>query len=182
MAGEVGHIRMEEDGPFGYGKYGSFEGFCSGGGIAKLGRMKAEEALREGNPPLFCRSEAELEGISSKSIAKALEQGDELAAEIFDTVGTYLGRGLSVLIDILNPQMIVIGSIYGRQKSVLDKKMMETLEKEALPVSRKACRIVPASLGELIGDYAAVSVGIKAYQDLYRNAERFSLKMTSTVS
>ena len=57
-------------------------------------------------------------------------------------------------------------------KSVLDKKMMETLEKEALPVSRKACRIVPASLGELIGDYAAVSVGIKAYQDLYRNAER----------
>ena len=48
MAGEVGHIRMEEDGPFGYGKYGSFEGFCSGGGIAKLGRMKAEEALREG--------------------------------------------------------------------------------------------------------------------------------------
>lgn len=54
--------------------------------------------------------------------------------------------------------------------------------KEALPVSRKACRIVPASLGELIGDYAAVSVGIKAYQDLYRNAERFSLKMTSTVS
>ena len=182
MAGEVGHIRMEEDGPFGYGKYGSFEGFCSGGGIAKLGRMKAEEALREGKPPLFCRSEAELEGISSKSIAEALEQGDELAAEIFDTVGTYLGRGLSVLIDILNPQMIVIGSIYGRQKSVLDKKMMETLEKEALPVSRKACRIVPASLGELIGDYAAVSVGIKAYQDLYRNAERFSLKMTSTVS
>ena len=144
--------------------------------------MKAEEALREGKPPLFCRSEAELEGISSKSIAEALEQGDKLAAEIFDTVGTYLGRGLSVLIDILNPQMIVIGSIYGRQKSVLDKKMMETLEKEALPVSRKACRIVPASLGELIGDYAAVSVGIKAYQDLYRNAERFSLKMTSTVS
>ena len=133
MAGEVGHIRMEEDGPFGYGKYGSFEGFCSGGGIAKLGRMKAEEALREGKPPLFCRSEAELEGISSKSIAEALEQGDELAAEIFDTVGTYLGRGLSVLIDILNPQMIVIGSIYGRQKSVLDKKMMETLEKKRFP-------------------------------------------------
>ena len=168
MAGEVGHIRMEEDGPFGYGKYGSFEGFCSGGGIAKLGRMMAEEALREGK--------------TSKSIAEALEQGDKLVAEIFDTVGTYLGRGLSVLIDILNPQMIVIGSIYGRQKSVLDKKMMETLEKEALPVSRKACRIVPASLGELIGDYAAVSVGIKAYQDLYRNAERFSLKMTTTVS
>ena len=177
MAGEVGHIRMEKEGPFGYGKYGSFEGFCSGGGIAKLGRMMAEEALREGKTPLFCQSEAELDSISCKSIAEALEQGDELAAEIFDIVGTYLGRGLSVLIDILNPEMIVIGSIYARQKNVLDKKMREALEQEALPVSRKACRIVPASLGELIGDYAAVSVGIKAYQDLYRNAERFSVQM-----
>ena len=65
----------------------------------------------------------------------------------------------------------MIGSIYARQKNVLDKKMREALEQEALPVSRKACRIVPASLGELIGDYAAVSVGIKAYQDLYRHAE-----------
>ena len=160
MAGEVGHIRMEKEGPFGYGKYGSFEGFCSGGGIAKLGRMMAEEALREGKTPLFCQSEAELDSISCKSIAEALEQGDELAAEIFDIVGTYLGRGLSVLIDILNPEMIVIGSIYARQKNVLDKKMREALEQEALPVSRKACRIVPASLGELIGDYAAVSVCI----------------------
>ena len=177
MAGEVGHIRMEKEGPFGYGKYGSFEGFCSGGGIAKLGRMMAEEALREGKTPLFCQSEAELDSISCKSIAEALEQGDELAAEIFDIVGTYLGRGLSVLIDILNPEMIVIGSIYARQKNVLDKKMREALEQEALPVSRKACRIVPASLGELIGDYAAVSVGIKAYQDLYRPAERFSVQM-----
>ena len=177
MAGEVGHIRMEKEGPFGYGKYGSFEGFCSGGGIAKLGRMMAEEALREGKTPLFCQSEAELDSISCKSIAEALEQGDELAAEIFDIVGTYLGRGLSVLIDILNPEMIVIGSIYARQKNVLDKKMREALEQEALPVSRKASRIVPASLGELIGDYAAVSVGIKAYQDLYRHAERFSVQM-----
>lgn len=82
-----------------------------------------------------------------------------------------------MLIDILNPEMIVIGSIYARQKNVLDKKMREALEQEALPVSRKACRIVPASLGELIGDYAAVSVGIKAYQDLYRHAERFSVQM-----
>lgn len=72
-----------------------------------------------------------------------------------------------MLIDILNPQLIVIGSIYGRQKEVLDKEMYRVLEREALAASRKACRIVPASLGEMIGDYAAISVGIKAYHDLY---------------
>lgn len=171
LAGEVGHVRLEDDGPYGYGKYGSFEGFCSGGGIANLGRIRAKEAIRQGKPPLFCPDESCLDRISSKSIAQALDEGDELAREIFDTVGSYLGRGLSLLIDILNPEVIVIGSIYGRQKDVLDKKMYETLEREALPVSRKTCRIVPASLGEMIGDYAALSVGIKAYEDLYRSAD-----------
>lgn len=167
LAGEVGHIRLAEDGPCGYGKKGSFEGFCSGGGIAKLGRMKAQEAIADGNPPMFCRTEEELDHISAKTIAEALEAGDPLAAEIFDIVGEYLGRGLSILIDILNPEMIVIGSIYARQKSVLDKNMKKAIEKEALGVSGRACRIVPASLGERIGDYAAVSVGMKAYEDLY---------------
>jgi glucokinase len=44
MAGEVGHLRMEKDGPVGYGKAGSFEGFCSGGGIARLARSMAESS------------------------------------------------------------------------------------------------------------------------------------------
>lgn len=172
MAGEVGHVRLENDGPYGYGKYGSFEGFCSGGGIANLGKMLAKKAIHEGKAPLFCPDESCLDQISSKSIAKALDQGDELAREIFSIVGSYLGRGLALLIDILNPEVIVIGSIYGRQKDALDARMYEMLEEEALSASRAACRIVPASLGEMIGDYAAISVGIKAYEDLYRYADR----------
>lgn len=170
MAGEVGHIRLAEDGPCGYGKNGSFEGFCSGGGIANLGKMKAREALEKGRAPLFCRDESKLGEITSKSIAEALAQGDELAAEIFDTVGTYLGRGLSILIDILNPEAIVIGSIYARQKEALDRMMARALREESLADARRVCRIVPARLGEQIGDYAAVSVGIKAYRDFYRPA------------
>ena len=167
LAGEVGHIRLAKDGPMGYGKGGSFEGFCSGGGIADLGRKWAEEALEAGNPPLFCRRKDELSHISAKSIAEAMEQGDPLAAEIFDTVGEYLGRGISLLIDILNPERIIIGSIYARQKEALEKRMLEVIEAEALKASARVCRILPASLGEQIGDYAAVSVGVKAYEDFY---------------
>lgn len=167
MAGEVGHIRLEDDGPNGYGKNGSFEGFCSGGGIADLGKGKAREAIKAGTPPLFCTEENQLEQITAKSIAEALEAGDPLAAEIFRTVGKYLGRGIAILIDILNPEIIVIGSIYGRQKKYLDKFMREEITREALAASSAACRIVPAGLGELIGDYAALSVGMKAYTDLY---------------
>lgn len=168
LAGEVGHIRLNEDGPLGYGKYGSFEGFCSGGGIADLGRRRAEEAIEAGNPPLFCKNESELSAVSAKSIAEAMEQGDPLAVEIYDTVGSFLGRGLSVLIDILNPQMIVIGSIFARQEKVLTPRMLEAIQREALAIPAGTCRIVPASLGEKIGDYAAVSVGIRAYENFYK--------------
>lgn len=167
LAGEVGHIRLAKEGPVGYGKGGSFEGFCSGGGIADLGRMRAEEALEAGKPPLFCPGREDLPHISAKSIAEAMEQGDALAAEIFDTVGEYLGRGISLLIDILNPERIIIGSIYARQRKTLEKRMLEVVEAEALRASARVCRILPASLGEQIGDHAAVSVGIKAYEELY---------------
>lgn len=167
LAGEVGHIRLAEEGPVGYGKGGSFEGFCSGGGIADLGRKRAGEALDAGKPPLFCPGREDLPRISAKSIAEAMEQGDALAAEIFDTVGEYLGRGISLLIDILNPERIIIGSIYARQREALEKRMLEVVEAEALRASTRVCRILPASLGEQIGDYAAVSVGIKAYEELY---------------
>lgn len=167
LAGEVGHIRLAKEGPVGYGKTGSFEGFCSGGGIADLGRKRAGEALDAGNPPLFCQRKEDLSAISAKSIAEAMEQGDPLAEEIYDTVGEYLGRGISLLIDILNPERIIIGSIYARQKEALEKRMLEVIEAEALKASARVCRILPASLGERIGDYAAVSVGIKAYEDFY---------------
>ena len=54
-AGEVGHLRLEETGPAGYGKAGSFEGFCSGGGIAQLGWQFALEKAAQGQPPLYYR-------------------------------------------------------------------------------------------------------------------------------
>ena len=134
--------------------------------------MKAEEALRVGKKPLFCKCEERLGDITTKGIAEALEAGDELAREIFNTVATYLGKGLSILIDILNPEVIVIGSIYGRQKENLEPIMNIVLEQEALDASRRVCKIVPAKLGEMIGDYAAVSVGIKAYRDFYRSEQK----------
>ena len=162
MAGEIGHVRMEPDGPLGYGKCGSFEGFCSGGGIAAQGRKRAKEALLNGTPALFCPDESYLDSISCKSIADAMDKGDLLALEIFQTVGDYLGRGIAILIDLLNPELIVIGSIFGRQHGVLEPSMWKTLKKEALEQSRRTCRIVPASLGEMIGDYGAISVGIQA--------------------
>jgi glucokinase len=158
MAGEVGHMRLEDSGPVGYGKAGSFEGFCSGGGIAILARQRAAEAIAKGNPPSFCPTAADLDAITTEKVGESAQQGDSLALDIFHTVGRKLGKGLAILVDILNPERIVIGSIYGRQQAILEPVVLDELAKEALSYNLKACQIVPAGLGESVGDLASLSI------------------------
>lgn len=165
MAGEVGHIRMAQDGPEGYGKRGSFEGFCSGGGIAKQGCMAAQRAFAQGKTVGFCAGPEDLENITAQGIAEALSQGDPWAQEIYETVAEKLGMGLSILIDILNPEVIIIGSIFARQEQVLRSRMEQVIRREALSQSAAVCRICPPGLGEKIGDYAAVTVGLMKYRN-----------------
>lgn len=71
--------------------------------------------------------------------------------------------GLAILVDILNPEKIVIGSIYHRQRSLLEPEVLAVLEKQALRRSLQVCAIVPAQLGEQVGDYASLTV---AYMEL----------------
>ncbi|HAQ18575.1 MAG TPA: sugar kinase [Prolixibacteraceae bacterium] len=159
-AGEVGHIRLSDFGPVGYGKAGSFEGFCSGSGIAQLARTKAMEKFQMGGKVAWCDGISELQSITAQVVADAANSGDPLALEIFEICGTYLGKGLSILIDILNPERIVIGSIFVRAGHLLIPSLEKTLQVEALPLARKVCRIVPAELDEQIGDLASLSVAV----------------------
>jgi glucokinase len=162
MAGEVGHIRLEEDGPVGYHKAGSFEGFCSGGGIAKLAISMVKEYTDQGRQTEILNIQPVLDKVTTADVGMAAERGDELANKIFHLVGEKLGKGLAVLIDILNPQRIVIGSIFMRQEGLLREPMETIIAKEALSYSSKVCEIVPAGLGEQIGDFAAFSVAMNA--------------------
>lgn len=160
MAGEVGHIRLEEEGPVGYHKSGSFEGFCSGGGIAKLAADMVREYQKQGKQTDILKIQPELTKITTADVGLAAQDGDELALRIFHTVGEKLGKGLSVLIDVLNPERIVIGSIFLRQERLLRGPMEEVIRREALNYNRQVCEILPAGLGEQIGDYAAFSVAM----------------------
>ena len=161
-AGEVGHVRLAPDGPVGYYKKGSFEGFCSGGGLAQLGTMYAKDALERGIPCSFCKSEDALDQITAKALAKAADAGDEVALAVWEKCGEMLGHGLAVLVDIINPERIVIGSIYARSGHLLRKSMEKVLAAEALPASFAACEIVPAALTESVGDTAALCVAMMA--------------------
>lgn len=158
MAGEVGHVRLEEDGPEGYGKRGSFEGFCSGGGIARYGAERIQEWLAQGKTTQILKDGKAVWDVTAADIGLAAQAHDELACSILEHTGRMLGKGLAMLIDILNPEMIVIGSIFLRQEALLRGPMEAVIRKEALAHTGQVCRVVPAGLGEALGDYAALSV------------------------
>jgi glucokinase len=160
LAGEVGHIRLTEMGPVGFGKAGSFEGYCSGGGIAQLAQLKALEKLQMGEKVLYCNSVDDLKHVTAKNVAEAAFNDDEVAIEVYNICGKYLGRGLSMIIDLLNPELIILGSIYGRAQSLIEPSMREMIGKESLINSNAACKIVPAGLSENIGDMAALSLAL----------------------
>lgn len=162
-AGEIGHVRLSEFGPSGYGKAGSVEGFCSGRGISQLGYTLGSEAVQSGKTPLYFENGIPTSSISAKDIAVAADKGDETALKVYSTSGKYLGKALSVIIDILNPERIVIGSVFQRSGHLLAAAANEVIKQEALSASRECCEIVPALLGDDVGDIAALSAA--AYED-----------------
>ena len=155
MAGEVGHVRLAEAGPVGYHKAGSFEGFCSGGGIGRLaGLMKAEPHAPS---PL---DDVADQILTARDVGDAAAVGDAFARDVIVESGRYLGRALAVLVDVLNPELIVLGALSWRLGSRWLDPAVEMLRAEGLAQSVGACRVVPAALGKSIGDYAAIAVAM----------------------
>ncbi len=142
MAGEAGHIRLASEGPVGYGKKGSFEGFCSGAGIARMAKNRRGRAM------------------TAKDLCAAANRGDQAARKILRTSAHYLGMGLSILIDLLNPECIIIGGVYSRNERFFAPEALKVIRKETLARSQSVCRIVPSGLGEKIGDIASLCVAI----------------------
>jgi len=162
MGGEVGHLRLAEDGPVGFGKAGSFEGFTSGGGIGRQARDWTRRLCREGRPPRWTRDCIAEEEITTRLIAGYARSGDKDALDIFTHVGEMLGRGLSILVDTLNPECIVIGSVFVRCEEFLRPAMEEALRREAIPFSLQGLKVVPAMTGEALGDLASIMAALYA--------------------
>ena len=139
-AGEIGHIRLAPTGPVGYNKEGSAEGFCSGAGIARLAKIRKGLDL------------------TTKEIFARVRAGDPDCTEVFRESAEKLATILAFTIDILNPEVIALGGVFMRNADLFMPIVDPILDSEALPLARKACRIVPAELGENVGDYAALAV------------------------
>ncbi len=171
MAGEIGHVRLSAFGPVGYGKAGSFEGYCSGGGVAQLARTYLLEQVQLGKEPELYKDN-EPEAVNALVVFKAAANGDALAQKAVAECGRRLGEGLSILIDVLNPQAIVLGGIFARNREALSPHMRAVIGREALGAAAEACRILPAKLSGQIGDYGAVITALYGLEQESRQSAK----------
>jgi glucokinase len=145
-AGEVGHWRLADDGPLGFGKHGSWESFASGAGLIELA-AQMHPARWSAKSPIA-------------SLVQAMVDNDRDALQVAEAAGHWMGRGLALLIDALNPQVIVFGSL----GVVLGERIFATARKviaaEALPQAAAACELLPSALGKQIGDIAALMAAL----------------------
>lgn len=157
MAGEIGHVRLTESGPDGFDKNGSVEGWASGGGMAQMAEQHVDAATRAGEYTCLVRSPRPL---TARDVGLALASGDAVADRIVRETGARLGEALAILVDILNPERIVVGGLGLRLGEHLLGPARVRLRQEALAMSVASCDVVPAALGEGIGDVAALCVAM----------------------
>ena len=148
-AGEIGHIKLQMNGgPIcGCGDTGCLEAFASGPSIVAM----AQEYLKGGKSTKF-REMAGADGeITPYIVAKAAEAGDPVAKRIFEIVGTYIGMGLVSVINLLNPEKVIIGGGVAAAGDLLLDPIRKTVKERAMVVAGNSVEIIPAQLGNSAG-------------------------------
>ncbi len=158
FAGEVGHIVIDPEGPLcACGQKGCFETFGAGPAIA----TRAEKYLLETNGSLLHKWRKEGAGrLSVKMIFDAARMGDEVALEVAKETGEYIGIGLSSLLNLINPEIVVIGGSISRAGEVLLQPIRESIAKHAL-VGVKGTPVVQAALGNDAGVIGAAAIAMR---------------------
>lgn len=149
IAGEVGHITIDVDGPLcSCGNAGCLEELSSGRAVARTAR----EALAKGGPSLMrelCGGDIQL--VSPELVGEAAVQSDPMALAVVEQIGTYLGIGVASLVNILNPQRVVIGGGVSKIGTPLFQVVRRTVRERAVSSCADVVEIVPAELGDDVG-------------------------------
>lgn len=152
-AGEVGHMVIARGGPrCGCGRAGCLEALASGTAIAREARL----AVESGRPTVL--SQVPSEAITAEAVARAAEDGDPLAREIFAGAAAALGVGITNLVNLLNPALVIIGGGVSRAGELLFAPLRRIVREEAFERPGAAVRVVPAALGDDVGVIGAAAV------------------------
>ncbi len=152
-AGEVGHMVIARDGPrCGCGRAGCLEALASGTAIAREARLVVES----GRPTVL--SQVPPEAITAEAVARAAGEGDPLAREVFAGAAAALGVGITNLVNLLNPALVIIGGGVSGAGELLFAPVRRIVRQEAFERPGAAVRVVPAALGDDVGVIGAAAV------------------------
>ena len=147
-AGEIGHMTIEMDGrPCQCGNYGCLEAYASGTAIG----LRAREAVEGGAESTISQMVETAEEITAAVVTRAAQEGDPLGLRILRETARYLGAGLAGLVNVLNPDRIVLAGGVVKAGSLLLDPVREEVRRRAFLGSAEACVIAAARDPELAG-------------------------------
>jgi glucokinase-like ROK family protein len=166
MAGEFGHITLDKDSPVqcDCGNFGCLEALASGNAIAKSARKR----LAEGEKSLLRELCAgDLSKVTAEMVAGAAKQGDALSWSVFDRAMEFLGVGIAGLINLFNPEAVVIGGGVAQAGDILFEKVRKTVNARSLNILSSNVPVKPATFGLKTAVMGAVSLVLNEVLSLH---------------
>lgn len=172
LAGEIGRIRLRDtdDGPVGFGRRGSVEGYTSGPGMSQLAVSEAIACTHRNEETLLRRELAERGTVSPEALCGAARAGDGAAARVTGRVAAELGRVMAVMTDILNPELFVLGTIGSAYPDLFIPGATAALRREAIPDAAAIVQVKPSGLSDR-GNQQALAVAARLIGGPARDAD-----------
>jgi len=157
--GEIGHMKLVENGPLcGCGQRGCFETYASATGIIREGRSRL--AVNKENM-LYERIGGNTENLEAKDIFDCAREGDSFSMEIVEYASNYLGMGIGNLLNIINPEVIVLSGGVALAGDILLDQLRRDLSRYAMPVTLKGLEIKQGELGNDAGIKGSIALFIR---------------------
>ena len=152
-AGDVGHMTIDVNGPVcNCGSTGCLETLASGTAVAR----EAINRIKNGERSSLAETKDGIENITAEKVGQAAREGDALALAVVSRAARYLGVGLANLVNILNPDIIIVGGGLSKLGDLLLEPAREVMRERAFRLPARAVRIVPSQLGDDAGVLGAV--------------------------
>jgi len=163
-AGEVGHMTIDDNGPIcNCGNKGCWEALASGTALSREAKLRIKEGVRTS---ILKYAEGDVEKVTAQVIHSAAEQGDNLAKELIAQTGYYVGVGLANLINIFNPELIIIGGGLSNIGDMLLQPALKTAGERAYKEAFQAVRFASAELGRNSGVIGAAAFALQETRKL----------------
>ncbi|NWJ45379.1 MAG: ROK family protein [Chloroflexi bacterium] len=171
-AGEIGHMTIKLDGPVcNCGNIGCFEALASGTAI----RKRALDLLNTNRPTLLRElSNNNLDSVNAVMVEKAAKLGDEAALELLYDTAIYLGVGITNILHLFNPEIVVIGGGVSQVGDLIFEPLRAEVNRRAMPAFRENVPIVPTDLGDDVGLYGTIALVLQNYEDAQRRKQQLA--------